>query len=118
MSSALAFYDHICWGTSTAVHDILGRAASIASERYGVSDPVSELLARELAEYWGGKVVSLSEANLPVDQLFEVLTAAREQACASDEFTAMGRSWLTDAMAMFCKEVEMATKPPRRTVPK
>ncbi|MEZ2298469.1 hypothetical protein [Variovorax sp. RCC_210] len=118
MSSALAFYDHICWGTSTAVHDILERAASIASKRYGASDPVSELLARELAEYWGGKVVSLSEADLPVDQLFEVLTAAREQACASDEFTAMGRSWLTDAMAMFCKEVETATKPPQRTVPK
>jgi len=118
MSSALAFYDHICWGTNAAVHDILGRAASIAAERYGVGDPVSQLLARELAEYWGGKVVNLSEADLPVDQLFEVLTAAREQACASDEFTTMGRSWLTDAMATFCKEVETATKPPRRTVPK
>jgi len=49
MSSALAFYDHICWGTNAAVHDILGRATSIAAERYGVGDPVSQLLARELA---------------------------------------------------------------------
>jgi hypothetical protein len=117
MSSALAFYDHICWGTSTAIRDILARAASISSDRYGASDPVSGLLARELAEYWGGKVITLSEANLPADQLFEVLTAARNQACASGEFTELGQSWPSEAMATFCKEVEAAAQIPQRAAP-
>lgn len=117
MSSALAFYDHICWGTSAAIHDILARAASIASDRYGASDLVSRLLARELSEYWGGKVVTLSEENLPADQLSEILAAARNQACASGEFTELGQSWLSEAMATFCKEVEATAKISGRTVP-
>ncbi|MFL9671151.1 hypothetical protein WIX39_029745 [Variovorax sp. AB1(2024)] len=117
MSSALAFDGHICWGTSTAIHDILARAASIASERYRASNPAAKLLARELAEYWGGKVITLSEADLSADQLFEVLTAARNQALASGEFTELGQRWLAEAMATFCKEGEAATKLSGRTGP-